>query len=82
MVLYKLQKSLCVSNGDILSQARTVFFHTVQWVLKARILKWFAISFSRGPCFVRTLQRGQEWEILIQMIISSTVGKNPLEEME
>ena len=29
-------------------------FHTV-WVLKARILKWFAIPFSSGPCFVRTL---------------------------
>ena len=30
-------------------------FHTVQGVLKARILKWFAIPFSRGPHFVRTL---------------------------
>jgi len=30
-------------------------FHTVHEVLKARILKWFAISFSSGPCFVRTL---------------------------
>ena len=30
-------------------------FHTVHWVLKARILKWFAIPFSSGPCFVRTL---------------------------
>ena len=30
-------------------------FHTVQGVLKARILKWFAITFSRGPHFVRTL---------------------------
>ena len=29
-------------------------FHTVCGVLKARILKWFAIPFSRGPCFVRT----------------------------
>ena len=27
-------------------------FHTVHGVLKARILKWFAISFSSGPCFV------------------------------
>ena len=25
------------------------------WVLKARILKWFAIPFSSGPHFVRTL---------------------------
>ena len=30
-------------------------FHTVCGVLKARILKWFAIPFSSGPCFVRTL---------------------------
>ena len=29
--------------------------HTVHGVLKARILKWFAISFSSGPHFVRTL---------------------------
>ena len=30
-------------------------FQTVHGVLKARILKWFAIPFSSGPCFVRTL---------------------------
>ena len=30
-------------------------FHTVHWVLQARILKWFAITFSSGPLFVRTL---------------------------
>ena len=29
-------------------------FHTVHGFLKARILKWFAIPFSSGPCFVRT----------------------------
>ena len=29
--------------------------HTVHGDLKARILKWFAIPFSSGPCFVRTL---------------------------
>ena len=28
-------------------------FHTVHGVLKARILKWFAIPFFNGPCFVR-----------------------------
>ena len=28
-------------------------FHTVHGVLKARILKWFAIPFSSGPRFVR-----------------------------
>ena len=32
-------------------------FHTVRGVLKARILMWSAISFSSGPCFVRTLHR-------------------------
>ena len=30
-------------------------FHTVHGVLKARILKWFAIRFSSAPHFVRTL---------------------------
>ena len=29
--------------------------HTVHGVFKARILKWFAIPFSSGPPFVRTL---------------------------
>ena len=28
-------------------------FHIVHVVLKARILKWLAIPFSSGPCFVR-----------------------------
>ena len=30
-------------------------FHTIHGVLKARILTWFAIPFSSGPHFVRTL---------------------------
>ena len=30
-------------------------FHTVHGVLKAGILKWFAIPFSNGPHFVKTL---------------------------
>ena len=30
-------------------------FHTICRVLEARILEWFAISFSSGPSFVRTL---------------------------
>ena len=30
-------------------------FHTVHRVLKERMLKWFAIPFSSGPRFVRTL---------------------------
>ena len=29
-------------------------FHTIHGVLKARMLKWFAIPFSSEPCFVRT----------------------------
>ena len=36
-------------------------FHTVHGVLKARILKWFAISFSSWPCFVRTLHHDLSW---------------------
>ena len=32
-------------------------FHTVHGVLEARIVKWFAIPFSSGPPFVRTLHR-------------------------
>ena len=31
-------------------------FHTVHGILKARILKWFAIPSSSGPHFVRTLR--------------------------
>ena len=34
---------------------QTFPFHTVYGVLKARILKWFAIPLSSGSCFVRTL---------------------------
>ena len=30
-----------------------ISFHIVHGVLKARILKWFAIPFSSGPRFVR-----------------------------
>ena len=29
-------------------------FHTIHGVLKARVLKWFAIPFSSGPHFIRT----------------------------
>ena len=32
-------------------------FHAVCGVLKARILKWFAIPFSSGPHFVRTVHQ-------------------------
>ena len=32
-------------------------FHPGLGILKASILKWFAIPFFSGPCFVRTLHR-------------------------
>ena len=42
--------------GEFIFQCPIFFlFHTVNEVLKARILKWFAITFSSGPLFVRTL---------------------------
>ena len=39
----------------------TLMNHTVHGVLKAGILKWFAIPFSSGPHFVRTLHHGPTW---------------------
>ena len=46
--------------GEFIFQC-TIFlpFRTVHRVLKARILKWFAIPFSSGPRFVRTLHHDQ-----------------------
>ena len=42
--------------GEFLFQYPIVLpFHTVHGVLKARILKWFAIPFSSGPHSVRPL---------------------------
>jgi len=42
--------------GGFIFQCRIFLpFHTVHVVLKVRILKWFAIPFSSGPYFVRTL---------------------------
>ena len=42
--------------GEFLFQCQIFLpFLAVHGVLKARILKWFAIPFSSGPCFVRTL---------------------------
>ena len=43
------------SGGFIFQCPIFLPFHTVHGVLKARILRWFAIPFSSGPCFVRTL---------------------------
>ena len=42
--------------GEFLFQYPIILpFHTVHWVLKTRILKWFAIPFSSGPHSVRHL---------------------------
>ena len=42
--------------GEFIFQCPIILlFHTVHGVLKARILKWFAIPFSTGPRFIRTL---------------------------
>ena len=43
-------------------------------ILQARVLEWVAIAFS---------ENGLEWVNLTQMtVISTTVGKNPLDEMK
>ena len=39
-------------------------FHTVHGIFKAGILNWFAISFSSGPCFVRTFHHDPSWVAL------------------
>ena len=42
--------------GELIFQCPIILpFHPVHGVLKVRILKWFAIPFSSGPHFVRTL---------------------------
>ena len=42
--------------GEVISQCPIFLpFHTVHGVLKAWLLKWFAIPFSSGPHFVKTL---------------------------
>ena len=42
--------------GEFLFQYPIILhFHTVHGVLKARIMKWFAIPFSSGPHSVRSL---------------------------
>ena len=45
-------------HGEFLFQYPIILhFHTVLRVLKARILKWFAIPISSGPHFIRTLHQ-------------------------
>ena len=42
--------------GEFIFQCPIVLpFYTLHGVLKARILKWFAIPFSSGPHFIRSL---------------------------
>ena len=42
--------------GELILQCHTFLpFHTVHGVHKTGVLKWFAIPFSSGPHFVRTL---------------------------
>ena len=43
--------------GSFSSVSYIFAFHTVHGVLEARILKWFAIPFSSGPHFVRTVHQ-------------------------
>ena len=47
-------------------------FHAVHGVFKERILKWFAIHFSSGPRFVRTLHHDLSWVALHGMVHSFT----------
>ena len=41
--------------GEFIFQYHLFAFSYCSWGFKARILKWFAIPFSSGPHFVRTL---------------------------
>ena len=42
--------------GELIFQCPVFLpFHTFHGVLKSRILKWFAIAFFSGPCFVKIL---------------------------
>ena len=52
-------------SGKFLFQYSIIFpFHTVHGVLKARILKWFAIPFSSGPHYMthQSQSRHKPWE--------------------
>ena len=61
--------------GEVIFQCPIFLpFHTVHRVLKARMLKWFAIPFSSGPCFVRTLH-DQSW--VAHWATCKQVGKYP-----
>ena len=60
--------------GEFLFQYPIILpFHTVHGVLQARILKWFAITFSSGPHSVRSLHHdppvlgGPTWHGLVSL---------------
>ena len=46
---------LSLSELQEMVMDREAWCVVIHGVFKARILKWLAISFSSGPCFVRTL---------------------------
>ena len=48
-------------------------FHTVHGVLKARILKRFAVAFSSGPCYVRTLHHNPSVLLVVHGIVHSFI---------
>ena len=61
------------SWGVHLSVSYLFAFHTAHGLLKARILKWFAIRFSSGPRFVGTLHHDRpSWVALYGMAPSFT----------
>ena len=47
--------AFCDPEGSSSGVVSFFDFHIVREVLEARILEWFAIPSSSGPCFVRTL---------------------------
>ena len=56
---------------------------SVHGIFQARVLEWGAIAFSVYTIYYVLSHFPKEWVNLTQMtIISTTVGKNPLEEME
>ena len=46
------------SGSSSFSVTPFLLFHSVQGVLKVRIVKWFAIPFSSRPCFAIILHHG------------------------
>ena len=61
-------------RGEFIFQCPIFFpFHTVHGVLKARILKWFAIPFSSGPHFVRTLHHDPSVWVALHSVAHSFI---------